>query len=967
MSVPVLSPGLPADPAPLPVVVDWSASVSFVPEDPPRSSTLACWSEDALGLFAPSGEGNASTLDVVLPGRPPRRTAVPAQLLPMGVAVAALLGPLPSDASPAARWWAASLRFALDLIARGHIVPTVTLAGWDAWQVDPLEPGDYATLEQLAAACPAAAHAIAAPGSTLDVADPVWLLRCFLDAVADVFVRTAAAPAAVGTHLFAATEPSPAEHVRSWLLAAFGHATSAIRLGLRVELVAGRSDDPTTTSFEVVPQVRSTADPSLVVDAADLTADLSSDLGSGSSLAGRLGSSASTEVLVAIGRAARVWPALDASLDGGIPQRLSVTVDELDALLDAAAELEATGVEVLWPTELVADMRTRLVATAPPPSVGRRAIVGLGSILDFRWEVLCDGSPLTDLELDTLADAKRSLVWMRGRWIRTDDEVVRRIRALPPGLDGPTGLAAALAGELVDANGEVIEVAAAGFAETLRSQFGSLAGLREEPEPEGLATDLRPYQRRGVAWMLDLCSLGLGGVLADDMGLGKTVQVIAMHLCRSVEGDGAPLLVVCPTSVLGNWAREFARFAPDVPVRRLVGPDRHLESLEHGEVVLCTYGVMRRMADDLAEVGWSTVVADEAQAIKNPRSRTSRALRRIGAPARLALTGTPVENRLSELWALLDWTTPGLLGSAESFRANYAAPIERHGNRYRSEHLATLTKPFMLRRRKTDPAVEVDLPPRIQHDVIVPLGDEQLTMYEALVRESLFRINGSEGATRVGMVFKLLTGLKQIANHPGQYLHEQNGPLAGRSGKLEAAVELVGAAVDGDERVLVFSQYVEMCHLLRRRFEDVGIATEVLHGGLSAVARDRLVARFQAGEIPVLVISLKAGGTGLNLTAATQVVHFDRWWNPAVEDQATDRAWRLGQTRPVVVHRLIAEGTIDERIAEMIERKRSLADRVVGGGETWIADLSDEELSDLVSLHRGELPLRAASGGVMRR
>ncbi|HEX2550459.1 MAG TPA: SNF2-related protein, partial [Nocardioidaceae bacterium] len=571
-------------------------------------------------------------------------------------------------------------------------------------------------------------------------------------------------------------------------------------------------------------------------------------------------------------------------------------------------------------------------------------------------EVLCDGSPLTDVELDALADAKRRIVWLRGRRVRTDADVVRRIRQVPSGLDGPSGLAAALAGEVVDHDGTVVQVIAEGFADTVRIRLGDLAGVREEPEPPGLAATLRPYQRRGVAWMADLCRSGLGGVLADDMGLGKTVQVIALHLVLSESRPiPGPMLVVCPTSVLGNWAREIARFAPGVPVRKLSGPDRHLRGLAADEIVLVTYGVMRRMVDELAEVGWTVVVADEAQTIKNPRARTARAIRRIPSEARLALTGTPVENRLSELWALLDWTTPGLLGSSDHFRTEFAVPIERSSDRRRRQRLALLTKPFMLRRRKTDDGVATDLPSRTQHDVMAPLTVEQLSMYEALVRESLFQINGSEGATRVGMVFRLLTALKQIANHPGQYLHENDGPLDGRSGKLDATVELVGAAVEGEERVLVFSQYVEMCHLLRRRFHEVDIDAEVLHGGLSADARDRLVARFQAGEIPVLVISLKAGGTGLNLTAANHVIHLDRWWNPAVENQATDRAFRIGQRRSVQVRKFVCTGTLEEKIDQMIEDKKALADLVVGDGEGWLTELSSGDLRKVFALSDGAI------------
>ncbi|MFN8050740.1 MAG: DEAD/DEAH box helicase [Acidimicrobiales bacterium] len=937
----------------------WRGPVTFVPSDPPRSSVLARWSPDgASGMFAVASAGER--VMVVRRGEQLRREDVACDDIDMAVAVAELLEPT-ADHSPSAEVWATATRLALDLVARGHVIPAVTASGWDAWQIDPLEPADHAFIEALAASAPPEAHALAAPGGGSTVADPAWLVRCFLDAVADTVMRTAAAPRALGSHVFAATEPSPAEPMRPWIAAAFGHLTSATRLGLRVEVVPAAGDAVTDcdddadsdrtadapADFEVVVQLRSTQDPSLVIDAAAL-GDCPA------AVAARFGGAAGAELLVGLARAARLWPALDVLLDADSSHgRVPVSIDDLDELLDLAADLEATGVEVLWPSSFVADLRPRLVATAPPPAVATSPAVGLGVILDFRWEVLLDGEVLSDAEFEALADAKRGLVWLRDRWVRTDEQLLRRLRRLPAGLDGAPGLAAALAGEAVDEDGIAVEVVAEGFVEMLRSRLGDLAGTRDEPEPAGLAAELRPYQRRGVAWMVDLCRAGLGGVLADDMGLGKTLQVIALHLALREQGSGAPMLVVCPTSVLGNWAREIARFAPGVPVRTLAGPDRHLRDVAPDEIVLATYGVMRRMVDDLGEVPWGVVVADEAQHVKNPRSRTARSLRGVPAAARIALTGTPVENRLSELWALLDWTTPGLLGSFEHFRTEFAVPIERRGDRERSTRLGLLTKAFMLRRRKTDPGVADDLPARTQHDVVVPLAHEQLSLYEALVRESLSQIDGTEGATRVGMVFRLLTGLKQIANHPAHFLHEPDGPLDGRSGKLDATVDLVGSAVDGDERVLVFSQYVAMCQLLRRRFGEAGIEAEVLHGGLSSAARDRLVERFQAGDIPVLVISLKAGGTGLNLTAATQVVHFDRWWNPAVEDQATDRAWRMGQTKPVVVHRMIAEGTIDERIAEMIERKRSLADTVSAGGEAWIADLDDAELRELVSLRAG--------------
>ena len=435
------------------------------------------------------------------------------------------------------------------------------------------------------------------------------------------------------------------------------------------------------------------------------------------------------------------------------------------------------------------------------------------------------------------------------------------------------------------------------------------------------------------------------------MGLGKTLQVIALHL-TSIASTGASTLVICPTSLLGNWEREIRRFAPGVPVRRYHGGARTLEDLGAGAIVITSYGVARREAMALDAAAFSLVVADEAQHVKNPASATARSLRRISASARLALTGTPVENRLSDLWAILDWTTPGLLGSLEHFVRHVATPIERYRDPVVTERLARTVRPFLLRRRKTDPEVAPDLPARTVSDVPVALSAEQVQLYEAEVREAMDVIGRTDGIERQALVLRLLTVLKQICNHPAQYLH-QAGPVAGRSGKLDALEELVPVIIAEGDSVLVFSQFVECLTLIETRLRDLGIATRFLHGKISAKRRSVMVEEFQAGEVPVFLLSLKAGGVGLNLTRATHVIHFDRWWNPATEDQATDRAHRIGQDRPVQVHRLITEGTLEDRISELIEKKRGLAAAVVGGGEAWIGRMSDAELADLVSLGRG--------------
>ena len=399
---------------------------------------------------------------------------------------------------------------------------------------------------------------------------------------------------------------------------------------------------------------------------------------------------------------------------------------------------------------------------------------------------------------------------------------------------------------------------------------------------------------------------------------------------------------------MGNWEAEIHRFAPGVAVRRFHGSSRDLV-VDDG-FVLTTYGTMRRDHEALAKVPWDLVVADEAQHIKNATSSTARNLRTIESRCRVALTGTPVENNLTELWAILDWATPGLLGSRNAFRKVWAAPIESGVDPSVARRFAQLVEPFLLRRRKSDPGIAPELPAKTETDHLIGLTREQVVLYEALVRESMERIERADEDSRRGLVLALLTGLKQICNHPAHYLRQASGRLKGRSEKLDLCDELLGTILSENGSVLVFTQYVAMARLLERHFAAASIPTLFLHGGTPVRGREQMVRDFQDGAAPVFLLSLKAGGTGLNLTRADHVLHFDRWWNPAVEDQATDRAHRIGQTRAVQVHRLVTEGTIEQRIGQLLERKRSLAESVLGSGEVALTELSNEELRDLVSL-----------------
>lgn len=929
--------------------LDLRGEAVFVPGDPPRTGVLALWAGAGLDEVGEPGE-----IGLVLPAaNGVRRRRLPARLVPIGAALPALVAGSTALPSPSLRAWAAAATMGATLVARGRLVPARSPAGYDGWRVGPLDPADIAALRELAAAFPPIAHALPLPGSRpLRLRSAEALIRDLWDATADALVRSPAAARTVATPAFAAVAPTQVDGpLAAWLVEAERGVDAGARAGLRLEPPGDRDG-----GFRAVIQLRGSADPSLVVDAADLW-------DAPAAVLTRLGEQAETDLLLALRRGARTWPPLSATLRAATPTHLLLSDDEVEELLGPAAEaLGGAGIEVLWPAELVDDgLGIRVAAGSTPTPAGAVApVFRLDDLLDFRWQLTLGGEALTEEEVAALAEAKRPLVRLRGRWVRADPAQLDRLRrrhGRP--LRGADALAAALTGT-VDLDGERVEFIPEGPLAELAARLsagGSRDAAHRIAQPAGLEAVLRPYQQRGLAWLAEMCDLGLGGCLADDMGLGKTLAAIALHLHLHLHrhGNGAvgPTLVVCPTSLLGNWERELHRFAPGVPVRRYHGGERHLEAVADDEVVLVTYGVLRRDRPVLAEVGWGLVVADEVQHAKNPLSRTARELRAVPAAARVALTGTPVENRLTELWSVLDWTTPGLLGPLETFRRRVAVPVERYRDPDATAALTRVVRPFLLRRRKSDPGIAPELPPKTETDRLVPLTPEQATLYEAVVRETMAEIEAAEGMARRGLVLKLLTALKQICNHPAQYLR-QAGPLPRRSGKLAALDELTEVIVDEGESVLVFSQYVEMARLLERHLAERGAASLFLHGGVPVRRREEMVARFQAGEVPVFLLSLKAGGTGLNLTRATHVVHYDRWWNPAVEDQATDRAYRIGQDRPVQVHRLVTEGTVEDRIAALLASKRELAEAVVGSGEGWISELSDAELAELVALRGPE-------------
>jgi len=696
------------------------------------------------------------------------------------------------------------------------------------------------------------------------------------------------------------------------------------------------------------------------------------------------------QLLKSLAMAGRLFAPIEKSLREARPDFVELPADGAAVFLNVAPALSAAGMGVILPAELTVAGQRRLrmkmrvgkrAASVSQTTDAADSALALNRLLmEFRWEAELDGEPLTAADLAELAALKSPLVRYRGRWVMVErEQLLHAQKLLAQGVGEMTraaALTAALSGTSLGGAAAAVEatlpvtVVAEGelqhLLDSLREESPTANTNAEVVAPVELQGTLRPYQLRGLAWLAMMDRVRLGACLADDMGLGKSIQLLAFLLHRKQArkqartpqppNDG-PILLVCPTSVLGNWQREIARFAPTLNMHAHYGPMRArdesvLSSLSPDTIVMTSYGLLRRDAALLGAVAWSVAVLDEAQNIKNAGSRTARTARSLNAEFRIALTGTPMENRLTELWSIAEFLNPGMLGSFAGFRREIAIPIERFAREDIAARLRQIVRPLILRRVKSDPTVIQDLPSKQEMTVYCSLTREQASLYQAALDAAMENIEASDGIERRGQVLALMTALKQICNHPAQYLGEA-GPLGNRSGKLERLREMLEETLAAGDRVLVFTQYREMGdRLVRDMTRQFGNTVQYLHGGTPRVVRDAMVKRFQEDAYgpQIFVLSLKAGGTGLNLTAATHVFHYDRWWNPAVEDQATDRAYRIGQQRNVQVHKFLCAGTIEERVAQMLESKRDLAARIVGQGEQWITELDSLQLRELFSL-----------------
>lgn len=707
-------------------------------------------------------------------------------------------------------------------------------------------------------------------------------------------------------------------------------------------------------------------------------------------------------------RVLRILPQLESEFQPGkIVEQLSDD-QAWEFLTESSLLLAAAGISVFLPSWWGELSRARPQLRAKVrSSVGtsRKPMFGMDHIIQYDWRVAMGGVDLSEEEFHQITEQKKRLIYIRGRWVQLNPadleqmKAAMRVREKRKGFSLRDVLEMQLSGDSPEQASIVcstderkeefkVHIELNGSLRTLLRKLNQRESL-PLAQIDGLESDLRPYQAEGVSWLLFLRGIGLGGCLADDMGLGKTVQFIAYLLAVKAAAnnteqsqaqirlqtttDTAPSLLICPTSVLGNWQKEIERFAPSLNIHLHYGAQRAKgdafeASVAGADLVITSYNIALLDEEELSSMTWNALCLDEAQNIKNAYTKQSQAIRGLNALHRIAMTGTPMENRLTELWSIFDFMNPGYLGTLRHFTHHYVGPIEKStdGAPGLTSRVQRLIRPFLLRRVKKDPAIQLSLPEKVESKAYVALTTEQGALYENVVQALMERIDSLSVMEKKGLILASLMKLKQICDHPSLFLKE--GDLAGaggapagvvRSAKLERLLEMIDELRSEGGGCLIFTQFVEMGHLLQRVIaQERGEPVLFLHGAVAKAKRDEMIARFQDDALPeeercrIFILSLKAGGTGLNLTAANHVFHYDRWWNPAVENQATDRAFRIGQSRDVQVHKFITLGTLEERIDEMIERKKGLSEQIVGSGENWVTEMSTSELRELFALRR---------------
>ncbi len=938
-------------------------------DDPARPTEFKPWEIATLTLDARS----AFELLRTLPGETPHGVAFGSDL----------------------RFWATAAMFAFELITKECYIPSLQEAqqnGASAYQARweaSLVGEDDERMHNLAALMPPACWSFL-PTDKRFSSVPRNLLRHFLNYTIDAFVRDC----------LSTTPLLPKNKLRQnsayllpqeqWLL---GLTTNDVALKVPESFTAAmrgwldqlrpaastapfrtcfRLDQPDPDSeqpmlWRVSYYLQANDDRSLLVPADKVWKERSSTL----TFLKRQFENPQERLLSDLGKASRLFPAIEDSLRAARPQELPLTTQQAYAFLrESVPLLEQSGFGVLIPTWWQKpSARVRVKLKVKPKAGGQtsRGLLGLDSIVSYDWVVSVGDSELSDTEFESLVNLKMPLVRVRGQWVELRPEEIEAAIAFfeKKRLSGDMTLGDALRLGLGEEQSEVglgvAGIETEGWLKELMEKLSNTAKIATIKQPSHLQGQLRPYQLKGASWMAFLKQFGFGACLADDMGLGKTIQMISLLLHDREQGEAitAPTLLICPMSIVGNWQRELQRFAPSLSVMIHHGAERlsdeaFLDEAQQHDVVITTYSLALRDQEHLSKIDWDYLVIDEAQNIKNEAAKQTKAIKGIKARHRIALTGTPVENRLSELWSIMDFLNPRYLGSGMEFRRSFATPIEKYHDAAQAETLKQLIQPFVLRRVKTDKSIIKDLPDKLEMKVFCNLTQEQASLYEAVVKEMMEKIEESEGIERKGLVLSTLLKLKQVCNHPAQFMSDGSS-LEGRSGKLARLEEMLAEVLAAGDKALIFTQFAEMGKLLRQYLQGA-LDSEVLflHGAASKKQRDIMVQRFQEERHgpSIFLLSIKAGGVGLNLTAANHVFHFDRWWNPAVENQATDRAFRIGQQKNVQVHKFVCVGTVEEHIDQMIEEKKGLAESIVGSGESWLTEMSTDQLKAMFALSR---------------
>ncbi|MEL6261093.1 MAG: DEAD/DEAH box helicase [Cyanobacteria bacterium J06626_6] len=908
------------------------------------------------------------------------------------------------------RYWSHLTRWCLDLLARGKFVPVVSgdkRGAIASWQLLLDSATDQTRLKDFCDRLPLICQSYTElpfskaqkktkaqkKASLLKVdlpASPELQVRSFLSTVVDAQVRKAARDSAI-----APTAPLSKDlPLREWLTALGSdnphfESTPAgvVRLNDAINTWTAPLQNIADTvegfraCFVLRPPVSGTQnwrlryglqamdDPSYQVDADIIWQHPTDEL----DYQGRAIQAPQETLLAGLGRATRFYEPLKQTLVERSPTHCVLgPIEAFQFIKTAAWRLQDSGFGVILPDNLVdpnkvgaSRLGLQVSATAPP----KNQRLGLQSLLNFKWELSVGGQVLSKAEFDELITQGTPLVEINGQWVELRPQDVRAAKDFFEKRKGQTKLSVEEALRISTGDNQLIDKlpvvkfdASGKLDELIKTMTTGSQGLTPMDEPDGFAGQLRPYQAKGVSWLSFLEQWGLGACLADDMGLGKTVQLIAFLLYLKQENAlGGPVFLVCPTSVLTNWQREVSKFAPNQLASLVYHGDKRPKgtALQKAaaklDLMITSYTLVQRDLKDLKRIEWRGMVLDEAQNIKNPTAKQSLAVREVESEFRIALTGTPVENRLSELWAIMDFLNPGYLGPLNFFKRRFATPIEKYGDTDSLKTLRSLVQPFILRRLKTDRSIIQDLPAKQEMTVFCGLSAEQARLYQKLVDDTLGEIDEAEGVKRRGMILALLVKLKQICNHPAQFLKQESLGKYRRSGKLQRLDEMLEEVIAEGDRALIFTQFAEWGKLLSRHLAHrLGTEALFLYGSTSKAKREEMVDRFQLDPNgpKLFILSLKAGGVGLNLTRANHVFHFDRWWNPAVENQATDRAFRIGQTKNVQVHKFVCTGTLEERINEMINSKKALAEQVVGAGEQWLTELDTDQLRNLLLLDR---------------